>query len=192
MVQEKDIQQRGDLIISQLLEYQEYINQLAERDQNELFYNSSEDHARVVLSKIIEKSKQELYIYCGNMTTYTIFDNKDYLAAFEKFLTGENSKVKILLSDYQESFFNKDICNLLSKYCRKVEIRRTGNKDEIKFDDKPIHFTFADGKMYRLETDIENRMAIGNFNDPDSVKVLYNIFDSYFKISEKFNWSRAV
>lgn len=171
-----------------LVEYEEYIKNLSDNNSSDIFYNSSPRHAQIVLTKIIEKTQKHLCIYCGNMTTFEIFDNPDYLNALKNYLNKENVQVEILLSDYQDAFFKKDIYKLLYEHKDKVVLKKTWNKDEIKFDNNPIHFTLSDDKTYRLETDIEKKIAIGNFNDAKTVEVLKGTFYEYFKVSENFTW----
>ena len=47
-------------------------------------------------------------------------------------------------------------------------------------DKKEIHFTVADEKSYRIETDIEKRTAECNFNNPNLAKGITTFFDGLF------------
>ena len=45
---------------------------------------------------------------------------------------------------------------------------------------KEVHFTIGDDKAYRIETDIENRTAECNFNNPNLAKATADFFDRLF------------
>ena len=47
----------------------------------------------------------------------------------------------------------------------------------VVYNNQQIHFTIADGHMFRLETDIKQHLAYGNFNAPDNVATLKALFD---------------
>ena len=102
-----------------------------------------------------------------------------YLNAFFK-------EVQIAVLKYylfDTHFRDLPIAALLRKYNRQVEIRSREGVD-VNFDGKPVHFTMADDKAFRIETDIKAKMAFGNFNNPEQASVLNRVFDRFFNQPE--------
>jgi len=89
------------------------------------------------------------------------------------------------LGDFENGndHFNKGIYKLFVEYKNSVELKKTNARFEIQ-EGNPIHFTVADNRMYRLETDVNGKVARGNFNDTKNSTILENAFDSVFN-SEK-------
>lgn len=170
-----------------LRDYESYIKNLAKEDKDEVFFNSSDSHALIVLKQIVQSVNTELKIYCGNLCT-NVSNDKGYLDALKDFLNKKGAKLKVLFADFSEEFYGKPIYNLFINHREKIELRSVLPNHIITKDGMPVHFTIGDLKMYRLETDIKNKKAIGNFNDVGSTGVLCKIFNRYFKdYSEEIN-----
>ncbi len=158
--------------------YAENIDFLAANKKDEEFFNSSEAHAQIVLSSMVKYSNKDVNIYCGNMCT-DVSNDPTYLKEIKSFLDDRNGTINVLLCDYNDSFKEKEIYKLLSAYIPlKVKVKKT--KKVLLFNNKPVHFTISDSSAFRLETDIDAKMARGNFNDPNSAIKLNEYFFTLF------------
>ncbi|MDR0620139.1 MAG: hypothetical protein LBG17_09610 [Bacteroidales bacterium] len=160
--------------------YKEKIERLAKDRTDEVFYNSSENHARVVVNAIAKNSEQYIKILCCSMCS-DVSNNDEYVKSVKNFLSEDKDrKIKILFTKYDGNFPEKPIAQLLKQYTKQVEIKKWDADEEIKFKDKPVNFTVADDRAYRMETDIEGKLAFGNFNNPEGAKNLSSVFDEAF------------
>jgi hypothetical protein len=160
--------------------YQKKIEELASEGKNEVFYNSSEAHATAVLTSMVRHSHNEIKILCGSMCS-EVSNDQEYMKELALFLD-RNGKLKIILAKYneQDNFRQKPIYKLLKPYIDgQVIIKKIDST--ISYKGSPAHFTVADNKAFRLEIDIEKRIAFGNFNDPKSVQSLSDMFNNVFE-----------
>lgn len=166
-------------------QYRGAIKALASRRENKVFLNSSEEHALIVLSEIINDTQNDLRIFAGNLCN-SITEAPEYISAISRFIE-RDGVLKILLNNYNEeclknSSFYKRLA-YFEKQGKPVTIKKTNIHPQRESDPskKEVHFTVGDERAYRLETDIENRTAEGNFNSPDVAKVLATWFDRVFE-----------
>lgn len=163
--------------------YLNYIDSLAKEAKNEEFFNSSEEHAKIVLTAIMRYAKRYVNIYCESMMS-EVSNNEEYLKVVQGFLE-KGGNMNILLNNYDENIVNKGIYKILSYYPNKIKIKKIEDPaNKIKYNGNPVHFTVADGKAFRLETDIVNKKAWGNFNDPVDGKVLDDVFYRVFSMDK--------
>jgi len=159
--------------------YKKKIRNLAEKRTNEMFFNTDAKHATIVLTELIKNAEDYVYIVGENMDP-TVTDDEEYLDAVENFLKKENAKMKILLTDYnKKEFDNSKIGKLLSRYKNVVEIKDS-QKELVKSDGVTINFTVSDGRAFRFERDVKNRIAFGNFNDTETAISLEKSFENIF------------
>ena len=108
-----------------------------------------------------------------------ISNNKDYCKYIENYLEGgKERKIRIILTDYSERFNQTKIGQLFAKYSGQVSIK--SYKGSVKYKNTPAHFTVSDDRAFRLETDIDQHMAFGNFNSPEQARALRETFDKIF------------
>lgn len=158
--------------------YAEEIFELAKGKKDELFYNSSAEHAVIVHQALMKTADKYVCIYSSSMCT-EISNNHDYCNYIEAFLKGrKDRKINILLTDYTNDFWNKEVGKILSKYPQQVSVKKYDGT--VYYKDTPVHFTVTDDRAYRLETDIENHMAFGNFNSEEQAGTLKEVFDKMF------------
>lgn len=163
--------------------YKEEIFKLAEEKKDNLFYNSSEEHATIVHQAIAKTAEHDINILSSSLCS-SISNNDDYLECMRCFFSKDSSHfVRVVLTDYNEEFQKKPIASLFREFHNQVELRRFNGV--VKSDDKQVHFTYADDRMYRIETDIVKHIAFGNFNSPSRVAILASIFDKVFSRSEE-------
>ena len=159
--------------------YADVIFKLAEEKKNEIFYNSSAEHAAIVHQALVKTATEYMYIFSNSMCT-EISNNRDYCDLVRAFLKeNKNRQIKIVLTDYSEEFTQKPIAKLLAEFPLQVSIKKYPG--EVFFKGKPVHFTVTDDRAFRLETDIDNHMAFGNFNSPDQAKAMKEVFEKVFQ-----------
>lgn len=164
--------------------YRDFVHALAINRENKVFLNSDEDHALDVLVEIFQTAQQEVRIFAGSLCRHVGNENR-YIVALSDFIDRQG-KVRILLNAYDQSCAKEsNLYKRLAFYKESGEdiiVRSTSAKPYMGSDPdkKEIHFTIGDQNSYRLETDIEKRTAICNFNDPDKGAVLAKFFDEQF------------
>lgn len=161
--------------------YAKKIFQLAKDKTNEVFYNSSSEHAIIVHQALVQNAENYVYIFSSSMCS-EVSNNPEYVEIMSRFLDNYNHNIKIILTDYSESFPDNPIAQILAHHGGQVEIKKFDGK--VMYKDNPVHFTVSDDRAFRLETDIEKRMAFGNFNSPNQAKALKEIFESVFSSPE--------
>lgn len=158
--------------------YEEKIFQLAKNQTNEMFYNSSSEHAIIVHQALVRYAEKYVYIFSSSMCS-EVSNNPMYVEYIKNFLAGsQDRRIKIILTEYSESFPDRPIAKVLAQYSRQVEIKRYNGL--MMYKEKPAHFTVSDDRAFRLETDIEKQMAFGNFNSPNQANDLKNVFNEVF------------
>ena len=161
--------------------YIKYISSLAQNSVNKDFANSDEEHAIEVLVKIFEQSKTTVRIFAKSLCS-NVPNNPRYIAALSDFIERDGG-VEIIVNAYNED--NVRLSNLfkrLSYYVaqgKSINIYSTTLRPYLVSDPekKEVHFTIGDDVSYRIETDIEKRTAICNFNNPDKAHNLIEFFD---------------
>lgn len=160
-------------------EYAKLIRDFATNQKNHVFYNSCEEHEKVVLRNLVEQSNVTIRTLCGNLCS-SISTDKLYINEVTKFLE-RNGKMNILFDDYSDDFKLKPLCDLFVRYDRQVKIKKLKDGyDHILYEGKPVHFTVADDKSFRIEIDIIKKAAWGNFNDKSNASIFSDIFDKVY------------
>jgi len=158
--------------------YAEDIFRLAKGPEDKVFYNSSAEHAVIVHQALVKYATEYIYIFSSSMCS-EISNNGEYIDYMREFLDGDaNRKIHIVLTDYNESFKAKPIAQLLAAYPSQVAIKQFGGK--ILYNGQPAHFTVTDDRAFRLETNIKEHMAFGNFNAPEQAKPMRDTFEKIF------------
>lgn len=166
----------------QLNTYKKYIEELASDKRNKVFFNSGKEHAVIVLSSMFKRARKSIKIYAGNMLG-GIANNQAYIDAINDFLARQG-KIEILLEEYDEE--NEPVIfKTFRRYYRfnpnQIVIKKhIFSLSEGTSQFTPIHFCVVDGRMYRIEKDIVNFAAQGNFNDIGVSTELANAFDKIF------------
>ncbi|MEP7321603.1 MAG: hypothetical protein ABI761_06775 [Saprospiraceae bacterium] len=172
---------------SVLTEYAKYLDDLVEKDQNIVFLNSSSKHASMVISRIFKHSNKEVLIRAKDLMS-DIPKDIDYIIELMNFII-RGGFLRILLSEYKTDN-PPEILKVLKLFSKKqVDIKLTNVNFILQESGEVVHFTVgtknvSDTKpaMYRLEHDINNFLATGNFNDPNISSNLqsqfYQIFNS--------------
>jgi len=164
-----------------MTEYAKKIESLAANGgTNEIFYNSCEEHALIVLKNLVKNATTYIKSIVGNLCS-DISNDSEYIKLVKEFLEGDpKRKFEILFDDmYNEDFLQKPITKIFSEYPNQVNIRKLNN-GHIQYKDKHIHLTVSDDRAFRCETDVINKMAWGNFNNPEQAKGFSAAFDKFY------------
>lgn len=158
--------------------YANHIFDLAKTKKDEVFYNSNAEHASIVHQALVKYADNYIDIFCGCMCT-EISNNEIYCKLIEEFLNNDKThKINIILTDYSDDFLSKPIAKTLAKYSSQVVVKKYDG--QLIYNENPVHFTVTSDRAFRLETDIENHMAFGNFNSPEQAMALRKVFEKVF------------
>lgn len=168
--------------ILNMRDFIEYISWLAsDGGKKEMFANCDEKHAIEVLVRIFENAEKEIKIFagclCGNVP-----DEIRYITALSDFI-GRGGKLTIMLNNYdRDKAVSSNIFKRLAYYTRegkdvKVLLTKAVPYITEEGERKPVHFTVADDKAYRLEIDIVSMSAICDFNNPEVARRYSAFFD---------------
>lgn len=167
-------------------EYRNFVSSLAKGDGvNRVFMNSDEDKALVVLVELFKSAKTIVRIFAANLCQH-VGNQKDYIEALSDFIE-KGGEVRILINKYdKEAALQSDLYKRLAYYksegkpvyLKETTARPYYTNDESK---KEVHFTIADSKGFRIETDTQKRTARCNFNNPDEAAGVIKFFDEEFE-----------
>lgn len=165
-------------------DYADFVRLLARIGENRTFLNSDEEHALTVLVQLFQTAKEEIRVFAGCLYEH-IGDSPEYIIALSEFIE-RGGKLYILLNAYDENRAKEsNLFKRLSYYKslgKPVSVKTSGAHPYVTRDGerKEVHFTVADGKAYRIETDTEKRSAVCNFNNPALAEQVTGIFDTLF------------
>ena len=163
----------------ELVAYNEAVEFNAKRNNNFMFNNEGNEMALIVFRSIFRNANNTIKIVANNLNNI-VTNHTEYISALESFLLKSNSKLELLLSEFNKSV-DSGLFEMLNQYKEKVIIKVI--KDGRTFKDNKgriIHFCIADNHMYRLEYDTTKRMAECNFNDVKEYQILDKLFCSVF------------
>lgn len=164
--------------------YRKFVKLMAKTNADRMFLNSDEEHALEVLVQLIQLSKEKIQIFAGSLCEH-IGNKPEYIVALSEFIE-RGGILNILLNRYdEEKAKNSNLYKRLAYYKangKQIIVKSTKGKPYFSndADKKEVHFTVGDRKSYRLETDIENRTAECNFNNPEIAGMIANFFDKLF------------
>lgn len=169
-------------------EYRRTVEAYAAQHENYLFHNEGNEHALIIFENIFKNANKTIRIAANNLCNSEVVDRAEYIDPLIKFLDN-GGVLKNLLKD-APNVDNDELrkTNSLYRALYNHEAYKNGNvqfksgngKCFHNSDGKEVHFCTADGHMYRLENDIENRKALCNFGDSNKTKELDNVFDRVF------------
>ena len=179
--------------------YRDYISRLAKESKDVVFINSSAQHAAIVLSTIFKNAKDYVKIFAGDLRGDVSCD-AEYKLELENFLK-RKGRLHIILEKYDDKE-PINIADIIRYYSipdnNLIEIKYLPN--DLKLQNQAnsyfanIHFCVADDKMFRIETDTQNYLAQGNFNDKETSDMLLKRFDDIFNnaAAQKIDLSKLV
>lgn len=163
--------------------YSDFVRSLARSGDGRTFLNSDEDKAVEVLVNLFQISTEEVRVFAGNLCEH-VGDKPEYIIALSEFVE-RGGKLFILLNKYDEKKARES--NLFKRLAyfkstgKPIYVRSTPARPYIVSDkNNEVHFTVGDRKAFRIETDIEKRTAVCNFNLPKMADETAKFFDSLF------------
>ena len=149
--------------------YEKAIRHYAENRIDEPFFNDGDDCAKIVFKYLFKTAQKEIKIFSGSLAKKEFPDNS-YVAELTNFIRN-GGKVSILVQHHnqidKDSILFSNLSRLLkSRSFPDFYLGRTKRKVLLKSHENTneIHFTIADDKAFRIETDINTRSAMCNFN----------------------------
>lgn len=182
-----------ELIANQtLVEYADYVANLANSNNGTVFYNTGKDHAAIVMSNIFYNSDDKIRMLSGNLKG-DICGSDIYLSGLSSFLRKEETSIYIMLEEFDKNVININILNILKYYKRikpsKIIVKKT---DSVFIDDdnnEKVHFLVGDTSKYRIEYNTSNYLARCSFNNQSDSDYLIRIFDDEFAKSNEISLS---
>lgn len=169
-------------------DYRKSVEFCAKKHLDNMLHNEGPEHAKIIFESLFKYSKSYIRIAAKDLANREVVNTEEYVSAMSTFLKNSDTRLDILLSDFNPEVIgiekNINFFLLLANseaYKRgRVRIKTTDGKS-FKMNGEPVHFCTADGQAYRLERDIINRIAHGNFNDTKTTGKLEAAFDKAFE-----------
>lgn len=160
--------------------YAKSVATLASRRESHLFFNEGNEHALIVFENIFRNARKNLHIVANDLTNAEVCNHPDYIESLGAYLAQDGVTLGIILSHADEGRIRnapvfQTIYNSSAYKAGNVKLYNLNGK-QFKNNNETVHFCFADGMMYRIETDTIHRKAQCNFNDPTTVKALQHNF----------------
>lgn len=148
-------------------QYIKAVTELADTKTNRRFLNDSSEHAKLLSNLMIGRAgrEDEVFIYSGALG-HQCFNQSLLLCQAEK--------IRILLDEAAgQSVIDAMPDNVKSR----IELRIVPQKNRWN------HHFFVAGTAYRYEKDHQDTTAISNFNEPEMIIRLKEIFDKMWNIA---------
>lgn len=161
--------------------YSDYISSLREKRINRMFLNSDSEKRKSVYRELLQCADKKLRFFAGNLCD-DITNSDDFVEGISDFIE-KNGSLEILLNKYDASLIKEsNLYKRLAFYAARnynVTVKSTPVTVTIHLNgkDTPAHFAVADYYAFRLEVDIEKRIAICNMNDEKFSQILIQTFD---------------
>lgn len=172
-------------------QYRKFVEDLARLKINKEFLNADTSHALIVFGNLFKYAEKEISIFagclCGESEDYLANQN-EYLQELSSFIE-RGGKLSILLNNYvAEKAANSRLMRRIAyyqtqdQYKDNIQLKQTNSRFRLtkESSDKEIHFTVADEKAYRIELDIEKKVASCNFNNPSTATNIKEAFTTIF------------
>lgn len=159
--------------ISGILEYEREVERLAQEHTGEPIFNSSPDHARIVIQNIFRSASESVKILSGSLTP-RVYGRDMVLDEASLFLASSHrNHVQIILE--QDSIEDRRINPLLRRFAKSksknVELRIAPEEARKLYN---FHCIVTDNDCYRYEPDRKYAVAIAAFGDATGGRRLRN------------------
>ena len=170
-------------------DYRMAVESYANRKEDYLFHNQGPDHAKVIFENIFRTAEHHIRIAAESLWNDSVVNTSEYISAMSRFLDKQDTKLDILLIKVpeQQEIISKEFDNFYrflyshpAYRMGRVQIKCGNGKSFKDSESNVIHFTTADGRMYRLEDDTSIRAATANFNDTSMTSGFEKLFDNVF------------
>lgn len=146
-------------------DYKGLVDLVSEKDLDFDFPNSSIEHAKYVISKIIEKTKKNLLIYSRNLNN-EIFNSEHILNSLK---ANKDISIKILLEEQDKN----TVTNFKHTF-KNVEIKHLKNQNDF------FYFVVSDSQRIRICSREKPHQARVNFNKKFLGERLSKQFESFW------------
>ena|SRR3989344_8527860 len=146
-------------------EYQELVDLVSKKDLDFDFPNSSVEHAKYILSKIIENTKKSLLIYSRNLNN-EIFSSEPVLNSLK---ANKDVSIRILLDDQ-----DKNTVANFKHTLKNIEFRQVRDKNDF------FYFVVGDSQRIRICSREKPHQARVNFNKKLLGERLSKQFESFW------------
>lgn len=173
-----------NLDLENFLDYTEAVEYFANNKVDNVLSNSGNEHAVVIFANMFKTAERNVCLYAKDIFSVenVVSVSPLYMESLRKFLDKGDTKLRIVLKDYDEVTSCNILRDMLKQYTSKIELRRN-KRGEVKIGDNSVHLCIADGRMYRVEYDTESRKARCNFNDINAVSKYQTVFNQLFEAS---------
>lgn len=167
--------------------YRELVQKLARERTGEPVFNTSLDHAGVLIEAMFQHARGSVNILTGKLNA-RVYGREEVVQQARLFLADPGHEVRILIEDASEEalrehpFFEafSDNSNL------HVKLVNRDLAPGYKF-----HFTVMDGDSYRFERDKESPAAVAAFGDTEGATSMSTFFDALWSVSESIALPQA-
>lgn len=174
-----------------ILEYERTVEAYAKEGTDFLFHNQGNKHALIVFKSIFKNAKSTIRIAAGSLDNSEVANSTQYIDALQEYLNRDDSKLYVLLSNPVNHPTDLPLFKMLKEHRAFQEGRielKDGKGKNFKRDGNIFHFCVADDRMYRIESDIENRAAECNFGDVAMTDFLTGLYTKAFdSVSDVYN-----
>lgn len=175
-----------DFKLNSFLDYEKAVKYFADNKIDNVLSNSGNEHAVVIFDNMFRTAEREICLYARDIFSEQneVTISPSYMKSLRKFLNKEGTRLRIVLKNYDENTSRNSLRDMVKQYPSKVELRKN-ERGEVKIGNTSVHFCIADGRMYRVEYDTDNRQAKCNFNDENAVNRYQTVFNQLFEASNR-------
>ena len=170
-----------------LNDYRARVYQAAERRGGEPFFNTSRDHATIIVERMFFDAFKQVDVLSGNLTPQ-VYGRIDVIREADRFLRKPDRKLRILLENDQDFRAGNPFVRHFA-HCRNVNVRTVPKKVQEQYS---FHLLVTDTNSYRVEPDKTKTFAIVAFGSHKNAAHLRRIFDSIWELSEPSRASQAI
>jgi hypothetical protein len=161
-------------------DYRDEVERLARERTGAPFYNSSIDHAAVIVEKMFRHAAEEVCIISNHLNA-RVFGQEEVIFEADAFLSNANNRLRIILED-DVSMLSEGhpFARIMRSHPHGYEIRQMSPKmrELVKY-----HFTLADRDSYRFEPDKAKWEAVASFGDNEGAANLRSAFEAIWNDS---------
>lgn len=171
-----------------LKQYKDFVHLQALSESGLNFLNSDEDKMKTVYIEMLNNATSEFRIFAGSLTC-DVTNSSEFIETLSDYIE-RGGFLHILLNDYKkEKVIESQLFKRLAYYQyqkKPVVVKQSIDHPYINTQDGPtyIHFALGDKTSYRVETDINQRTAICNMNNPELTTKYADYFDKLFEKPE--------
>lgn len=164
--------------------YREQVRKLAEQEDGTPFFNSSAEHARIIMEEGFAKADVEILILSHALDT-RVYGGEDLAEDASYFLKKTGSRLRLLVEKKAaaEAIEGHPLIARITKErnAGHVEVRTVPEEATKEY---AYNFSVIDGKHYRFEPDRSKIAAVAAFGEKKTSRHLKEIFEIIWEASE--------